>query len=122
MYQCLQKNPQWKLLNPKTKEKNKIKTINEQILKSSSFYTNTCCKLDDFSIDFENTAKIYLKAETRYDINKFRQVAARLKKGDIPVIVQYDKKLYALDEYVNADFESYMELLNVAGENNIIFK
>ena len=83
---------------------------------------NSCCKLDDFSIDFENTAKIYLKAETRYDINKFRQVAARLKKGDIPVIVQYDKKLYALDEYVNAEFESYMELLNVAGENNIIFK
>ncbi len=83
---------------------------------------NSGCNLDEIQIDFEHTQKIYLKAETRYDLNKFKQTAAKLKTGDIPVIVQYDRKLYPLDEYVNADMESYMELLNAAGRNHIIFK
>ena len=83
---------------------------------------NCVCNLDEIDVNFVNAKKIYLKAETKYDINRYREVAANLKTGDIPVLVQYDKKLYTIDEYVAADMESYMELLNVAGRNHILFR
>ena len=96
--------------------------INIEEKVSWKIIVNCVCNLDEIDVNFVNAKKIYLKAETKYDINRYREVAANLKTGDIPVLVQYDKKLYTIDEYVAADMESYMELLNVAGRNHILFR